>query len=59
MINSNKNPLTEDQKKKIKELFYRTTLREGEIIVDNSSAAISKELNIPKKKIQYFISKKL
>ena len=50
--------LTSDNRLDIKRLFYRG-LREGEAVVDNSSKAISEELNLPIGQVQWYISTKL
>lgn len=40
-------------------LFYRTELREGEKIIDNTSVSISKELNINVQNVNDVITKHL
>lgn len=39
--------LTEQNKKDILKLFYRTKLRKGEVVVNNSDREIAEELNLP------------
>lgn len=41
-----KKSLTNNQEKQILKLFYRTELRKDEVIIDNTSVTIAKELNI-------------
>lgn len=47
--------LTEQNKHDILELFYRTELRIGEKIIDNTDKSIAKELNLEEKKVSYFL----
>lgn len=52
-----KKSLNKKDKENIKKLLYRTSLREGESIVQNSSRDISNELNLDLKAVQYYIAK--
>lgn len=48
--------LTDRQEEDILFLFYRTELRLGEVVIDNTDAAISKELNIKQSRVGNLIS---
>lgn len=56
-MNKSRDYLTEKEKHDILDLFFRTELRVGEKIIDNSDKTISNELNIKISTVSWFISK--
>lgn len=49
--------LSEKQKDDVLKLFYRTELREGEVVINNTTPAISRELELPYQKVQHFLNR--
>ena len=48
--------LTEQNKKDILSLFYRTELREGELVINNSDIEIAKELSLPYRRVAEYLT---
>ncbi len=59
MIKSKRNILTEEDREKILNLFYRTELREGEITIKNDSNTIANELGFAIHSVSNVISSDL
>lgn len=55
----NEKTLTEEEEKKILDLFYRTELERGEIRIDNSDPYISKKTGILKGRVERCITRHL
>ena len=51
--------LTEEDKKNILKLFYRTDLEENEKVIDNRDSYIANKLNIKKRIVSEFLTRHL
>lgn len=48
--------ITKDEKKAIRDLFFRTTLRAGEVCIDNRSSTIAKDLGMSRSVVDSYIT---
>jgi NADH:ubiquinone oxidoreductase subunit E len=49
--------ITQNQRDRVLRLLYRTTLRKGEVIIDNMDSTIADELNIHIREVRHIINK--